>query len=358
MLNNMKPQLNLPVVAPLDAYCIMQRFDRAINATLQPRFDTLIGKQVLFSMDEKKEFAPLEGWEPRNKRADIRTVGAVDEPAYIAAIDSSCIFIGDTDEGSIYAAKGGLALAFSGRPVMHFKIGPILFYLNYCDDDDDDDSCDGVLSSSRSDSLARFSALDRSIAKRIIRARVERLIQNEISKYLHNSVILVDGSLRSSVFEDRNGGLHHVIKNCGANKNFLIGISKTTRLKPLDQLASLLMQKNQPCYIDVESIVRLIVSNVAGRPLLAKLSNDGLVLRADVLGDPQESLGRLLGNDVLAHGYPETLRLAHHVSIFTRMDALCIRGFILGQLNTREVASEDVRRTLLGSLGTGGLRCG
>ncbi len=344
----MPPQLNFPVAGPLDAPSIMESFDKAISATLRPSFDTLVGKQVLFSMDEK-EFVPLEGWEPRNREANVRAVRALGVPAYVAAVDSSCVFVGDTDEGSIYAAKGGLAVAFAGRPVMHFKIGPILFYLRQW-------VGDGGMPASGRNSLEWLSALDRSFAKRVIRTRVERLLQNEISKYLHSSVILVDGSLRSSVFEDRKSGLHQLIRNCRAGRNFLVGISKTTKLKPLDQLASLLMRRNRPCYVDVESIVRLIVSNLVGRPLLAKLSGDGLVLRTDVLGDPEESLGRLLGNDILADGYPETLRLAHHVSIFTRTDILCIRGFILSQLRTREIAGEDVRGRLLGRI-AGGLRC-
>jgi hypothetical protein len=318
---------------------MVTKFDRAINATLEPKLDALIGKQVVFSPDEK-EFSPMEGWEPKNYHADIRPIIGIDEPTPVAAVDSSCVFIGDTAEGSIYSAKCGLALSFLGKPVMHFKIGPMIFYIND----------DAVRSSNLDCKLAKFALFDTSAAKRMIRVRVERVIQNEISKFLANAVILVDGSLKSSVFEDRDNGFKHILQICKTNNNYLVGISKTTKLKVLEQLASLLIQKNNSCYINVETIVKNLISNVIGRPLLAKFSNNGLVLRADVLDEPTESLGRLLTNDALSHGYPETLRLAHHVSIFTKTDISCIRSFIISKFNIREMMYEDVRRTLLGSL--------
>lgn len=342
----MNTQLNLPTnpLAAINLGEMVNRFDRAINATLEPKLDALMGKQVVFSPDEK-EFSPMGGWEPKNYHVDIHPIVGIDEPTPIAAIDSSCVFIGDTADGSIYSAKCGLALSFMGKPVMHFKIGPMLFYIND----------DVVHSANLNGKLAKFALFDTSAAKRMIRVRVERVIQNEISKFLANAVILVDGSLKSSVFEDRDNGFKHILQTCRANNNYLVGISKTTRLKVLEQLASLLIQKNTPCYTDVESIVRNLVSNVVGRPLLAKFSNNGLVLRVDVLNEPIEPLGRLLANDALSHGYPETLRLAHHVSIFTKTDVSCIRSFIISKFNTREMMYEDVRRTLLGSLCARGL---
>jgi len=337
----MTTQLNLPTgsLATINAMEMVNRFDKAINATLKAKIDALMGKQVVFSPDERG-FSPLEGWEPKDYHFDIQPIAAVDEPAPIAAIDSSCVFIGDTDDGSIYSARCGLALSFMGRPVMHFKIGPILFYING----------DSVCSSNLDHRLAKLVLFDTSAAKRMIRVRVERVIQNEISKYLTDAVILVDGSLKSSVFEDRANGLKQILVNCMANNNYLVGISKTTRLKVLDQIASLLIRKNYTCYIDVESIVKTLVSNVIGRSLLAKFSADGLVLRVDVLNEPNEPFGKLLANDALSHGYPETLRLAHHVSTFTRTDVSCIRSFIISKFNTREMMYEDTRRTLLGDL--------
>jgi hypothetical protein len=317
---------------------ITGRFDKAINAVLEPKLDALVGKQVLFSSDEK-EYSPMEGWEPKNHFPNINTIKVIDEPTTVAAIDSSSMFIGETAEGMIYSAKCGLALACKGKPVMHFKIGPMLFYIN-----------DDIVSSSTIDEkLWKFVLFDTATAKRMIRVRIERIMQNEMCRLLTNAIILVDGSLKRSVFEDEQNTFNSILRNCEANENQLVGISKTTRLKVLDQLAPSLMRNGDTCYIDVSSIVKSLVSNVIGTPLLAKLGNDGLVLRIDVLNDPSESLGRLVANDVIANGYPETLRLAHHVSIFTRTDVTCLKGFILSRFGVKEMMCEDVRRTLLGA---------
>jgi hypothetical protein len=318
---------------------IGRRFEEAINATLAPKLDALKGRQVVFGTDEK-EFSPLEGWEAKSYHVDTHNIIAIDESAPVAAIDSSCIFIGDTEDGSIYAAKCGLTLAFMGRPVMHFKIGPVLFYIN----------ADTLRSSNVERRLAKFALFDTVAAKRMIRVRIERILQNEISKFLSDSLILVDGSLKSSAFEEKENGFHRIIQHCYTNNNYLLGISKTTKLKVLDSLSSLLMHKKVACYVDVESVVKTFVSHVVGRPLLAKFSSNGMVLRVDVVSDPQEPLGRLLTNDSLVHGYPETLRLAHHVSTFTRTDVSCIRSFIISRFRIRELMQDDVRRTLLGSL--------
>jgi hypothetical protein len=281
----------------------------------------------------------MEGWEPKNHFPNINTIKVIDEPTTVAAIDSSSMFIGETAEGMIYSAKCGLALACKGKPVMHFKIGPMLFYIND----------DIARSSTIDEKLWKFVLFDTATAKRMIRVRIERIMQNEMCRLLTNAIILVDGSLKRSVFEDEQNTFNSILRNCEANENQLVGISKTTRLKVLDQLAPSLMRNGDTCYIDVSSIVKSLVSNVIGTPLLAKLGNDGLVLRIDVLNDPSESLGRLVANDVIANGYPETLRLAHHVSIFTRTDVTCLKGFILSRFGVKEMMCEDVRRTLLGA---------
>jgi hypothetical protein len=59
-------------------------------------------------------------------------------------------------------------------------------------------------------------------------------------------------------------------------------------------------------------------------------------------------IGRLLGNDSIANGYPESLRLAHHISTFTSAEVSCLKGHILSTYDVVELASEDIRRTLLG----------
>jgi hypothetical protein len=94
-----------------------------------------------------------------------------------------------------------------------------------------------------------------------------------------------------------------------------------------------------------------LIRNTIGSNLMVKLEKgSNPILRADIVGDISQSLGALLGNDVVAGGYPETLRLAHHISTFTSTEVTCLRSHILNNYDVTELAAEDIRRTLLGSI--------
>ena len=88
--------------------------------------------------------------------------------------------------------------------------------------------------------------------------------------------------------------------------------------------------------MDVELIIKSLIRNTIGNNLLVKFGNNNShILRADVVtvnGDKDESLGKLLGNDSMGAGYPETLRLAHHISTFTNTEISCLRGSCIKQL--------------------------
>ena len=82
-------------------------------------------------------------------------------------------------------------------------------------------------------------------------------------------------------------------------------------------------------------------------------NNNSPLLRADVVTpnyNKDESLGKLLGNDSIAEGYPETLRLAHHISTFTSTEVSCLKGHVLSNYDVTELAPEDIRKTLLRSI--------
>src|SRR5215831_888193 len=48
----------------------------------------------------------------------------------IYAIDSSSVWLGQTDNGGIYAVKCGIAVASNYNRLHHYKVGPIIFYIN------------------------------------------------------------------------------------------------------------------------------------------------------------------------------------------------------------------------------------
>jgi hypothetical protein len=134
----------------------------------------------------------------------------------------------------------------------------------------------------------------------------------------------------------------------------LLGISKNTSFKPLDKVSAPLTKINEAAYIDIDVIIQSLSRSTIGNNLLVKLgNNDCPILRADIIcpkGDIDNSIGKLLANDSMDGGYPETLRLAHHVSTFTNTEISCLRGHLLSNYNMTELQPEDIRKTLLGSI--------
>jgi hypothetical protein len=316
----------------------------SVSKCLAPKLDVLKGKKIVFCYDDKK-MMPVDGWGMRSNpysETTITTIGPIKENALVAAIDSSSIKLAETEDGSLYGIKCGLATAYAGHTLMHFKIGPGLFYL----------SEKTVHESELEERLSRLVLLDDDLAKRLIRVRVERAVQKEIATNFTNSIILVDGSLKASIFEERDCRISKISESSVLRKNMLVGISKSTKLKALDRAAAPLTKVPGPAYIEVEDIIKSLIRNTIGSNLMVKLEKgtSSPILRADIVGDVRQSLGMLLGNDVAAGGYPETLRLAHHISTFTSTEVTCLRSHILNNYDVTELAAEDIRRTLLGSI--------
>jgi hypothetical protein len=304
--------------------------------------DELKGKKIVFSCDDKK-MIPVDGWGLRSnpfRPSTVTSVRPIKENALVAAIDSSSIKLAETEEGSLYGIKCGIAMAYAGRALMHFKIGPVLFYL----------SEKSTRESELEERLSRLVLLDDDFAKRLVRVRTERAVQKELASHFTNSIILVDGSLKTSVFEDRERSLGRIAESCVLRKNMMIGISKGTKFKVLDRAAAPLTKVPGPAYIDVDSIVKSMIRNTVGSNSMVKLDKNSPVLRADIVGDRSESLGMLLGNDPVAGGYPETLRLAHHISTFSSTEVTCLRSHVLNSYDVTELAADDVRSILLGSI--------
>jgi hypothetical protein len=316
----------------------------SVSRCLAPKLDVLKGKKIVFCYNDKK-MTPVDGWGMRSNPYDtttVTTIRPIKDNALVAAIDSSSVKLAETEDGSVYGIKCGVATSYAGHNLMHFKIGPVLFYL----------SEKTIHESELEERLSRLVVLDDDLAKRLIRVRVERAVQKEIASHFTNSIILVDGSLKASIFEERERSIIKISESSVLRKNMLIGISKSTKLKALDRAAAPLTKVPEPAYIEVDDIIKSLIKNTVGSNLMVKLEkgSSSPILRADIVGDRSQSLGMLLGNDVVAGGYPETLRLAHHISTFTSTEMTCLRSHILNNYDVTELAADDIRRTLLGSI--------
>ena len=310
--------------------------------------NVLNGKKIVFSCYEKNH-VPLGGWGIRCNPGCERTIKPI-RPVNEAALSSpqsipGSIRIAETEDGSLYAIKSGIAFAINGHAIMHFKIGPVLVYLNK----------ETIRTSELDHRLAKLVLFDGESARRLIRLRVERAIQIKLSSHFIKSIIVVDGALKSSPFENKNQSITTVAENCSVRKNVLLGISKSTSFKLLlDRVSAPLTNINEAAYMDIEMIIQSLSRSTIGNNLLVKLGNNNSpILRADIVcpeGDIDNSIGKLLTNDSMGRGYPETLSLAHHVSTFSNTEIACLRGHLLSNYDVTDLPSEDIRQTLLGSI--------
>ncbi len=337
----MKTQLNLPITLDIDA--IIDNIKDNMDSIIPSRLEELNGKQIIFCND--RSLIPTYGWDQdATDEIIINKIEPLNVNVCVVGVDSSCILVGETVDGFIYSAKCCIALAYSGKMITHAKIGPMLFYVK-SDCNDTLDACNVQANN--------YNSVEES--KRMIRVRLERMLQYEISRLLSNSIILVDGPLRASPYEAYT--LINIIDACNTNNNMLIGLSKSTSFKHLSRIASSLTKQRYPCYTDVTDLIKnnsnckdniLLLNNVS--LLLAKLNSNGLVIRVDIpsMYDISYSLGTLVKNDILHNGYPDTLRIAHHTSVFTSTDVLCLKSFMKSRLSVKEVDGDYARRLLIG----------
>jgi hypothetical protein len=339
---NMNAQLNLHQIINVEGLANMLKINSLDSLKIGAG---LRGKNIVFTPNDRTR-VPIEGWRKENEVNDypLRPISVVSKPTPVTGVDSSCIKIAETEEGTIYAVKCGIVFCISLEIVLHFKIGPLLLYLT-----------ESSLSDSELDNkIVKLVSFDPDIARRMIRINTERLVQSELAKILHNSLILVDGSLKLSCFENRNYNLKRIIENCVLYNNTLVGIGKSTKFKILDTVSGNLRNLNGPGILDVSLIVKSLVRNAIGLNTLVKFGGSTLLLRADIvekdIQDAAAALGKILGNDPIQFGYPECLRMAHHISCFSNTDIAGIKGHILKNYDVVELASQDVRTNLLGSI--------
>ena len=169
----------------------------------------------------------------------------------IGAIDSSVVHLARTEEGRLYAAKSGVVVSSGRRIRHHIRLGPMLIYLT-----------EEFLRNSKIDhNLGNLLLVDSSIAKRLIRIRLERAIQLVLSSRLNNSIVLIDGALRPSVFEDNTCTINRVIEASSLSNNDVLGLSKRTNLTILNQFEDLLKSMPYSSYIDAGCLIKSLVRN-------------------------------------------------------------------------------------------------
>jgi hypothetical protein len=259
----------------------------------------------------------------------------VQEQLTIASTDSSCILLGESFEGAVYAVRAAVTFSCAGLVRGYFRVGPTIVYL----------SAKGAfgLPADLEPFELRVALTDHQIAERIIRNAVEQKIVSTLVASPQISVVMADGSLKHP-FE-----LYPAQTAQSDSDACLVGFSKSSSLVASSRLTGTVSKAIGPAYCAAqEGPIQTIV---------AKFSNDGLVFRLDVarpIAQLQRVLGLILYNDGFSVGYPESLRVAHHLSVFSRSEDCALKAYLSKRYFLKHLPAFGLRRMTLGGLSNSG----
>jgi len=141
--------------------------------------------------------------------------------------------------------------------------------------------------------------------------------------------------------------------------NTVLAFSKMTNLRVNGCLITDFALEHRPPYL-LETVGLKLKPPMLpmGDVYVSKLSNGNWAFRLDV--DRQvsrdqriESVEKLLGNDLISQGYPETLRLAHILCTFTANEVLAMQHFITRKCRLQIINRPDMHKLLFGPFGKG-----
>ena len=254
----------------------------------------------------------------------------VKEGRPVASVDSTCVLVGETAQGALYAARTAVGISFEGALRRFFRLGPILVYAT-------SSGLSGLAPGLPSGEMDLLLS-DHAVAERYIRNTVERRVIEALSAPEDGTIVMADGSLKHPLGQLSG----HLRRHLGGSR-CLVGFSKSSNLILSEAMVGALSRARGPSYYTVEHGQ---VSTV-----LAKFTPDGLVFRLDLSGpEPEETtLGRIAWNDAFASGYPDSLKVAHHLSIFSKAEDQALKAFVTKRFRVHQLHTFPLRKIALGS---------
>jgi hypothetical protein len=288
----------------------------------------LRGRNFIFSRYGKELY-------PYFEETDATTVPGciipIKEGWPIASVDSTCMLIGECSNGALYAARTAVGISFEGSLCKFVRLGPILVYASAS-------GLSGLVSKLSAPEIAMLLS-DHKVAERIIRNTIERRVVESLLASEEKLVVMLDGSLKHP-FGQFSGSLPAGIRS----GNTLAGFSKSSNLIFSEGAVGSLTR--------AEGAVYQTVDHGVVETVLAKFSSDGLIFRLDLVenGEPAaNTLGRILWNDAFAAGYPESLKLAHHLSVFSKAEDQALKAFVTERFRLKRLPTFTLRTIALGS---------
>ena len=303
---------------------LAREFEEAFAELAESAERELAGRPFVFSRYGRELYPYFEATD-----ADLvpGCIIPIKEGRPVASVDSTCVLVGETSQGALYAARTAVGISYEGSLRRFFRLGPILVYANST-------GLSGLFPRLPSADLDLLLS-DRAIAERFIRNTVERRVIEALSAGDGGTIVMADGSLK------------HPMSQLSAAHfrpgRTTVGFSKSSNLILSEDVMGALSKARVPSY---HALDRGSMSTV-----LAKFTPDGLVFRLDISAPepPETTLGRIMWNDAFASGYPDSLKVAHHLSIFSRADDQALKAFVAKRFRVRQLHTFPLRKIALGS---------
>jgi len=306
---------------------IAREFRQGFEDLAQNAERELVGRSFIFSRYGEQLYPYFEETDATQVPGCIIPIK---EGRPVASVDSTCVLVGETTDGALYAARTAVGISREGSLRRFFRLGPILVYL----------SASGMtgLQSELSSSEMGLLLADHGIAERVVRNIIEGRVVASLLSSESELIVIADGSLKHPFGQHNSGPTPLAGGNC------LIGFSKSSTLIVSEGAVASLSKSSAASF-------HLLDSGPV-KTVLAKFAPDGLVFRLDLAGlrEPVENaLGRLLWNDSFAAGYPESLKAAHHLSIFSKAEDQALKAYVTKRFRLRQLPTFTLRTIALGS---------
>jgi len=306
---------------------LAREFEEAFAELAESAERELFGRAFVFSSYGRELYPYFEETD-----ADLvpGCIVPIKEGRPVASVDSTCVLVGETSQGALYAARTAVGMSVEGSLRRFFRLGPILVYATAS-------GLSGLAPGLPSTELDLILS-DHAVAERFIRNTVERRVLDALAGAGEGAILMADGSLKHPLGQLSAPAL----RRAGAD-NSIVGFSKSSNLILSEAVVGVISRAEGPSFY---ALHKGPISTV-----LAKFTRDGLVFRLDLAGPepPETTLGRIIWNDAFASGYPDSLKVAHHLSIFSKAEDQALKAFVAKRFRVRQLHTFPLRKIALGS---------
>lgn len=280
----------------------------------------------------------------------------IHEETTMAACDTSTIKIGETSTGMLIAVRGA-SVWKKHKKYTYNRLGPFIFHITEENKNEVYYALQGAYFVSEC-GRSRFGSVNLLQNPTRLATLLERWLQATLSKTMSDGLVLFDGSLTAGA-DTPVDQLKAILSSARESKNIVLAFSKMTNLRINGCLITdVTLQQRTPYLLETSGLKLKPPMVLLGDIYVARLSHENYAFRLDIDKENTherriEALEKLVGNDVLSQGYPETLRLAHILCTFTANEAIAMQHFVTRKCGLRIITRPDMHRLLFGPFGRG-----